>query len=96
MIDELLNYGIKEETLEEIKDIDSLAYDLECNIKDCKEIIIYLLSIGINSVDEVLLYKPGLFLDTKKEVEDLFNKKNISELVKLINDNVENIELIFE
>ena len=96
MIDELLNYGIKKETIDSIKDNPTIEYNLSVNIKDVKDIIIYLASLNINNIDNILLYDPDLFIETKKDIEERFNKKNIIELVNLINDDYENIDLLYE
>ena len=96
MIDRLLEYGISDATIDQIKEIDFLKYDFEVNIEDAINIINYLKSINIKHIDELLLNSPDLFFKTKEDIEDLFNKKDINEIVKLINEDCSNIRLLFK
>ena len=98
MIDKLIKYGIKKETIESIKEIDSLEYNLEVNLEEIIKIIDYLKSIKINSdvIDKILSYMPDLFLKSEEEIEELFNKKDVNELVNSINDCYINIDLLFD
>ena len=97
MIDSLLKCGISKGTIDKISENKSLEYTLWCNLDDCKQIIEYLQSIGIMDIDELLIFKPGIFVETKEDIETLFNKNgNINELVNLINDNYTNMDLLFE
>lgn len=95
MINKLLECGIKEDTINKLKD-NELDYLFEVNINNSIDIINYLKSINITNIDELLLSIPDLFFKPKEIVEDLFNKKNINELVNLINDDYSNIDLLFE
>ena len=92
MINKLLKYGIKEKTIEEIKNIDFYKYNLEINLDNCIEIINYLRSININKIDELMLYVPDMFISTKEEVEERFNRNNINRIVNLINEDYTNID----
>ena len=97
MIDSLLKCGISKKTIDKISENHSLEYNLWCNLDDCKQIIEYLQSIGIMDIDNLLIYKPDIFVETKEDIETLFNKKmSINEFVNLINDNYTNIDLLFE
>ena len=96
MIDSLLEKGIKKETLNMIKGNDSLNYNLTINIDDVLEITDYLKEIGINNIDELLIYNPDLFMGSRIDVEEKFNKFDINNLVNLINEDVENIDFIYE
>ena len=96
MITDLLNYGINKDTIKHIKEVPSLEYNLTVNIKDVIEIITYLKELNIKDIDSILLYNPDLFIETKKDIEERFNKKDISELVKLINNDYQNIDLLYE
>ena len=95
MINKLLECGIKEDTINKLKD-NELDYLFEVNINNSIDIINYLKSINITNIDELLLSIPDLFFKPKEIVEDLFNKKNINELVNLINDDYSNIDLLFD
>ncbi len=96
MIDTLMEIGIKKATIEKINENESLTYNLWCNIDDCKSIIEYLKSINIRNIDDILIYKPDMFMETKKDIENMFIKKNLFEIVNLINEDYMNIDIIFE
>lgn len=95
MIDFLIISGIKKETIDEINKNTSHAFNLNCNKDECVEIIKFLKLIGINNIDDLLLYKTKLFYKTKEEISYLFSKHNTSQLVDQINEDFENIELLF-
>jgi hypothetical protein len=95
MIDELVKCGISENTVNYIKEIDFLKYDFEINIENCINVINYLKSININNIDDLILNSPDFFFKEKKDVEDLFNKKDINKMVNLINEDCYNIDLLY-
>lgn len=96
MINKLLDYGIKKETIAKIKETIFLEYSFEINFDNCVKTIEYLKSIKILNIDDLLLSVPDLFFKTTKDVIELFNKKDVSELVNLINEDYSNIDLLFE
>jgi hypothetical protein len=96
MIDFLLVSGIKKQTIDKIKENPSNAYDLSINKEECVKIITYLRLIGINNVDELLLNRLGLFFKTKEEVAQMFINHDLNRMVELINDDLSNIDLLFE
>ena len=96
MIDKLLDYGIKEDTINKIKEIEELEYSFNTNINNTIDVINYLKSINIVDIDDLLLSVPDLFFKAKVLVEEMFNKKNINELVNLINEDYSNIDLLFD
>lgn len=95
MIDRLLEYGINKTTIDKIKEIDFLKYDFEVNIEDTINIINYLKNINIKNIDDLLLNSPDFFFKTKEDVEEMFNKKDINEIVRLINEDYSNIKLLY-
>ena len=97
MIDFLKEYDIKEETIEKIKEIysPSILFDLNCNEVECRKIIIFLKSIGIENIDILLLYEIDLFFKNMKNVELAFSKFNINELVEQINHDYTEIEKLY-
>ena len=95
MIDKLLEIGIKEDTINILKE-NELDYLFEININNVIDVINYLKSINIIDIDDLVLSIPDLFFKPKKIIEELFNKKNINELVNLINEDYSNIDLLFE
>lgn len=96
MIERLLAKGIKKNTVDILADNDTSYNDFEINIDDVVDIIDYLRSIGIKNIDSLLLCTPDLFIGTKRDVENMFKNKNMIELVDLINDDIDNVELLYE
>lgn len=96
MIDFLIISGIKSQTIEKIKENPSNVYDLQVNKEECIKIITFLRLIGINDIDGLLLNSLGLFFKTKDEVVELFYKYNIQQLVNAINQDINNIDIIFQ
>ena len=96
MIDFLIISGIKSQTIEKIKENSSNVYDLQVNKEECIKIITFLRLIGINDIDGLLLNSLVLFLKTKDEVVELFYKYNIQQLVNAINQDINNIDIIFQ
>ena len=96
MIDFLLVSGIKKQTIDKIKENPSNTYDLSINKEECVKIITYLRLIGINNIDELLLNRLGMFFKTKEEVAQRFINHDLNRMVELINDDLSNIDLLFE
>lgn len=96
MIDFLIISGINKQTVDKIKENPSNVYDLQINKEECVKIITFLKLIGINNVDGLLINSLGLFLKTKDEVVELFYKYNIQEIVSAINEDINNIDILFE
>lgn len=97
MIDFLKECNIEDKTIEEIKrkQSPSFLFDLNCNEEECIKIINYLKGMGINNIDELLLYESEIFFKTKKNVEKALSKCDIEELVELINEDTSNIEELY-
>ena len=87
MIDFLLDYNISEDTIKalEKKYNKELLYIFNCNEYEIKKIIIYLKSLNINCIDNILIDYIEIFLKTYNEFINLFNKYDINKLVELIN-----------
>lgn len=98
MIDFLKKHGVSNKTIEEIKRTQSpsFMFDLNCNEEECIKIINYLKGIGINNVDELLLFEPEIFFKTCINVITAFSKTDIEELVELINEDIFNIEKLYD
>ena len=58
------------------------------------EVINYMKEIGIKRIDELLLTHIGVFLKDIDRVKRSFNKHDINEIVKEINEDVFNIEKV--
>ena len=72
--------------------IDNLVLNQE-NIKD---IIDYLTGIGLEktTIKEIFMYQVGLFFKTKEEIKKSFDEYEIDSIVKSLNYDVNNVELI--
>ena len=98
MLDFLKEHNISEITIEKLKKTQSpsLLFDLICNDEECVKIINYLKEIGIKNIDELLIYETELFFKNKNKIELAFSKHNINELVELINQDYEEIEVLYD
>ena len=59
-------------------------------------IVDYLLGIGIEkeTIKELFIYQIGLFFKTKEEIEVSFDEYEIDSIVKSLNYDADNVELI--
>jgi hypothetical protein len=98
MIDFLKEHGISEDTIKEISsnEYQEYLYDLNCNKEQCIKIIDYLRTIGIKNIDNLLINELDLFCQTKNEIEYAFSQCGIDKLVNLINEDYEEIEIIYD
>ena len=94
----LKNFNFLDNDIEEI--IKSNSNNVINNIILCKEevqdIISYLIEIGIEhmTIKEIFLYQVGLFFKTKDEIKKSFDEYELDSIVKSLNYDVNNIELI--
>ena len=56
------------------------------------EVIDYLQEIGIKYIDSLMIYDIGLFTTDINKVKEAFEKQNIPEFVRDINDDIVNID----
>lgn len=70
--------------------------NLNLNKKNVKEVIDYLLEIGIlkETIKEIFIYQIGLFYKTKYEIKTSFDEYELDSIVKSLNYDINNIELI--
>ena len=95
MIDFLIECDIEHDTLEVMNSkYPAELFDLACNKNEIVKIIKYLRSIGINNIDELLIYETWLFYKTFDFVKDSFSKFDVLKLVSKINENYEEIGII--
>ena len=57
--------------------------------------ILFLLNF-MKDIDSIILYRPYMFLETESSINYFFNKFNLEEMVSKINEDTENIDLLFE
>ena len=98
MIDFLKNVGISDDTLIEMlkNNNETAIFDLSCNEEDAINIINYIKNIGINNMDELLVYRMDIFFLTFEQFVKRLSKFNIPVLVNLINEDYTNIDIINE
>lgn len=96
MIDFLKDYGISENTINKLSLNPNTVFNIDVNKKDCIEIITLLKSLEIKNIEDIMLYNLNLFFNTKEEVQEMFNKHNIKELVVSINEDFTNIDKLYE
>ena len=70
--------------------------NLKLNSKNVIEIVSYLLEIGIekNAIKEIFINQVSLFFKTKKEIQTSFDEYEIDTVVKSLNFDANNVELI--
>ena len=96
MVNYLIMNGISKNTVDVLKNRTSEMHSLELNQDECIKIIVYLRFLGITCIDDILLYRPELFLCTKEEVVEMFEQKGIRTIVEEINSNYENVDMLFD
>lgn len=86
----LLDLGIKQNTINSIKTkydegvIDNFRVE-EDNVE---EVINYFREIGIVDIDNLLMFDLTIFTKDIDYVKECFNKHNLKEVVKLINEDI--------
>ena len=97
-MDFLKQLGYTEQDINDIKDYnyDYTLDNIIINKEKVEDIIEYLLSIGIerNTIKEIFMYQVGLFFKSKEEIKSSFDEYEIDSIVKSLNYDVNNIELI--
>ena len=96
MTDFLVVSGISLETINKLKDRDSLLFSLYSNKDEFIQITNYLRLIGIKNIEDILIYNPQIFLETKDNLVYSFSKYDIKEMVDKINNDYTNIDIICE
>lgn len=74
----------------------AIIENLNINEYNVEDILNYLIGIGINlaSIKEIFMYQIGLFYKTKEEIRTSFDEYEIDSIVKSLNYDINNIELI--
>lgn len=94
MTDFLVISGISVDTINILKDNDNLLFELYSNKEEVISICNYLRKKGIKDIDNILLYKPTMFLETESSVNYYFSNSKIDDIVNKINEDYTNIDLI--
>ena len=96
MTDYLVVAGISNKTIKQLEDYDGLLFSLQSNKDEVIAICNYLRRIGIKDIDAIMLYKPYMFLETESSINYYFSKFNLEDIVNKINEDYENIDLLYE
>lgn len=94
----LKEVGFTSDDIERIKyyNYDYIETNLIENKENVIEILKYLEEIGVEkgTIKEIFMYQVGLFFKTKEEIKTSFDEYEISSIVKSLNYDVNNLELI--
>lgn len=88
MVEFLKNYGIKDNVIKEIENVntDANLFNLKCNELEVVKIINYLNSIGITCLDELLVYRLNIFFMDLNTLKSLLEKYDLDKFVSLVNN----------
>ena len=95
----LTKYNISNEEIENIKRVLEVS-DVNMDIFVYEEykitrILDLFYEMGVNNIYDIIIYNPYMFYDTVSSIKDKIDSyQDKGELVKLINDDVSNLELI--
>ena len=92
----LKKYNLTDEDINEIiNSIDEMDIN-EISMKESKieEILRYFISIGITNLKDIIIYKTYLLYDDVEVIKDKINKYGNINIIKLINEDAINFDLI--
>ncbi len=94
----LKNHGYTDDDIKEIIDnnYEDIIENLDLNQEKVEEIIDYLTGIGIeqDTIKEIFKYQIGLFFRTIDEIKTSFDEYELDSVVKSLNYDADNVELI--
>ena len=94
----LKNFGFTDTDIEKIKNANYpyIMDNLEINSNNITSIVGYLLEIGITkeAIVDIFVYQVNLFFKTKKEIQTSFDEYEIDTVIKSLNFDANNVELI--
>lgn len=94
----LLDLGFSENDVEQIEKFNYpyIMENLMVNKENIINIIKYLLEIGIEktTIKEIMIYQVSLFFKTKEEIQTSFDEYEMDSIVKSLNYDANNVELI--
>ena len=92
----LLDLGIKENTINSIytKYDEGVIDNFKVEEYNVEEVINYFREIGFINIDNLLIFDLSIFNKDIEYIKECFNKHNIKEIVKLINEDITNITKI--
>ena len=94
----LLDLGIKENTINSIytKYDEGVIDNFRVEEDNVEEVINYFREIGIVDIDNLLIFDLSIFTKDIDFIKECFNKQNIKEIVKSINEDITNITKIYK
>lgn len=94
----LSDLGFSEYDIEKISEYNYpyIIENLEVNKENVIEILKYLLEIGIEktTIREIMMYQISLLFKTKEEIQKSFDEYELDSIVKSLNYDANNVELI--
>lgn len=94
----LKEFGYSDLDIQDIvaNNYEHIIENLILNQDNIKEIINYLTGIGLErtTIKEIFMYQVGLFFKTKNEITTSFDEYELDSIVKSLNYDVNNVELI--
>lgn len=86
-------------TDKDIEDITNSIDEMDINEISMKEekvteILKYFISMGITNIKDIIIYKTYLLYDDIETIKEKFNKYSNINIIKLINEDAVNLELI--
>ena len=86
----LLTINISQEVIDQMIEINDLATveNLDANYEEVYKIIQFLKKIGIQKIDELLIFYPGLFMIDLKIFIDKIKNTNAEELIRKTNEDI--------
>lgn len=94
----LTQYGLNNEDIEEIvnRNDEAIIKNVILNQKNVKDVIDYLLEVGINNgvIKDLFVEQIGMFFRTKEEIRDVFDEYEIDSIIKSLNYDVNTVDLI--
>lgn len=97
-MDFLIKYNFSQEDIYNIESYISqnTIDNLNINKENVEGIVSYLIELGIeiNAIKEIFMYQVGFFFKTKDEIKNSFDEYELDSIIKSLNYDVNNIELI--
>ena len=93
-MDYFKKYGLTEEDIKELENYidDDDINNYYVNELEIIDILDYLMEIGIKNIKDILKYKTNIFYEKLDNIKKSF--ENRKDIVKLINEDITNFELI--
>ena len=94
-MDYLKNHGFTDKDIED-SNYSNIIDNLILNQNKVEEIVEYLLGIGLeqSSIKDIFKYQVGLFMRTLEDIKTSFDEYELDSVVKSLNYDADNVELI--